>query len=129
MSITVKLIEQIFKNFKRKGLNVLLIDESKTSKYRIRDENKKRIPNDEAAALIISLRDGCEIHHKNYKTIINKKKPNVRKSEEVHDKASENNDEIDHRLIEIAENVLKGDISLSKSMELIKTSINNNLSY
>jgi hypothetical protein len=129
MPITLNLVEQIFNNFNRKGLRVLLIDESKTSKFKIRDENKKKIPKDEAAALIISLRDGFEIHYENYKTIINKKKPSMRKSEELHDNPTENNNEIDHRLIEIAENVLKGKISLSKSMVLIKTSINNNLSY
>ena len=129
MPITATIIDQIFKNFNRKGLSVLLIDESKTSKYKIRDANKKKIPKDEAAALIISLREGYEIYYKTYKTIINKRKSIKMKNEEFHDKISEKNDEIDHKLIEIAENVLKGNISLSKSMELIKTSINNNLGY
>ena len=62
MPITVKIIEQIFRDFNREELSILLIDESKTSKYKIRDETKRKIPKDEAAALIISLREGFEIH-------------------------------------------------------------------
>ena len=117
--ITLKLIEQIFKNFNRKGLSVLLIDESKTSKYKIRDENKRRIPKDEAAALIISLREGSEISYEKYKTFINQIKTNKMKSEEFHDKTNEFNEEIERKLIEIAENILNGSLSLSKSMELL----------
>jgi hypothetical protein len=122
MSITIKLIEQIFQNFTNKGLvKILLIDESRTSKYKIRDETKKKIPKDEASALIISLREGIEINYDDYKRVVRQTKPNKMKSEDSQDKLSKDNEEIDQRLIEIAENVLKGKLSLSKSMELIKS--------
>ncbi|MFX1308876.1 MAG: hypothetical protein ACFE8C_04200 [Promethearchaeota archaeon] len=126
--ITLKLIEQIFKEFKEERLRVLLIDEAKTSKYKIRDKARSKIPKDEAAALFISLRDGLEITHENYRTLINQKRLNRLKSEKFDKARVEDNEEIDHKLIEIAENVLKGNLSLSKSMELIKTSKSNNLS-
>jgi hypothetical protein len=122
MSITIMLIEQIFQNFNNKELvKILLIDESKTSKYKIRDETKKKIPKDEASALIISLREGIEINYDDYKRVMKQTKPNKMKSEDFQDKLSKDNEDIDQRLIEIAENVLKGELSLSKSMELIKS--------
>ncbi|MFX0040622.1 MAG: hypothetical protein ACFFCY_11270 [Promethearchaeota archaeon] len=119
--ITINLIEQLFKNFKKESFKLLLIDEARTSKYRIRDESRKKIPKDEAAALIISLRDGFEITYENYKTILNQKKKSKINKERLDNKFTGSNDEIDLKLIEIAENVLKGNISLSKSMELLKT--------
>jgi hypothetical protein len=120
MPITLNLIEQLFENFKKEMFRVLLIDESKTSKYRIRDTYRKKIPKDEAAALIISLRDGIEITYENYKTALKQKKIIRKKSQEFHNKSKVYNNEIDLKLIEIAESVLKGDLSLSKSMELLK---------
>ncbi len=126
MPITQKLIEEIFKNFNKEWLRVLLIDESKTSKYKIRDESKKKIPKDEAAALIISLRDGFEITSQNYQTIIKQKSHNKMKTEEFHENSVDDNEEIDQRLIEIAENVLLGNLSLSKSIKLIKMAKNSN---
>ena len=113
--IILKLIEQVFKNFDKNLLRVLLIDDSKTSKLIIRDINKKKIPKDEAAALIISLRDGVEISYDNYKTILTQKK-----SEKLHDKSIGLNEQSNLKLVEVAESVLKGSLSLSKSMELIK---------
>lgn len=120
MPITLKLIEQIFKNFNSENLRILLVDESKTSKYKIRDENKKKIPKDEASALIISLREGFEITYEKYKTVINQLKTNKMKSEEFHDKSDEYNEKIDLKLVEIAEDVLNGKLSLSKSMEILR---------
>ncbi len=118
--ITLNLIEQLFKNFKKEKFRILLIDESKTSKYKIRDENRKKIPKDEAAALIISLRDGSEITSKNYNIVLKQKRTNRKKSEEFHSKSTGYDHRIDLKLIEIAENVLKGNLSLSKSIELLK---------
>ena len=120
MKITLKLIEQIFKNFNNEMLKVILIDESKTSKYRIRDENKKKIPKDEAAALMISLRYGAEITYNKYEKVRKQIDENKIKNNEFHDKVTENYEGFDLKLIEIAENVLNGNLSLSKSMELIK---------
>ncbi len=120
MPITLKLIEQVFRHFNSENLRVLVVDESKTSKYKIRDENKKKIPKDEAAALIISLREGFEITYDKYKTVINQLKTNKMKSEEFHDKSDEYNEKIDLKLVEIAEDVLNGKLSLSKSMEILR---------
>ena len=126
MPITLNLIEQLFKNFKKAKFRILLIDESKTSKYKIRDENRKKIPKDEAAALIISLRDGSEITSKNYNTVLKQKRTNRKKSEEFHNKCTGYDHRINIKLIEIAENVLKGNLSLSKSIELLKAEEINN---
>ena len=120
MRITQKLIGEIFKNFNREFLKVLLIDESNTSKYKIRNDSKKKIPKDEAAALIISLRDGYEITSRNYQGIIKQKIHNKMKIEEVRENSVEVNEEINQKLIEIAENLLKGNLSLSRSIELLK---------
>ena len=126
MPITLNLIEQLFKNFEKEKFRILLIDESKTSKYKIRDENRKKIPKDEAAALIISLRDGSEITSKNYNTVLKQKRTNRKKSEEFHNKCTGYDHRINIKLIEIAENVLKGNLSLSKSIELLKAEEINN---
>ncbi|MFX0142610.1 MAG: hypothetical protein ACFE9C_00905 [Candidatus Hodarchaeota archaeon] len=121
MPITLNLIEQLFRTFKKDLFRILLIDESKTSKYRIRDIYRKKIPKDEAAALIISLRDGYEITYENYKTALKQKKSNRKQSEESHDKSKENENEFDLKVIQIAESILKGDLSLSKSIDILKT--------
>ncbi len=118
MLITLSLIEQLFANFKEKSFKVILIDESKTSKYAIRDENRKKIPKDEAAALIISLRDGFEITYDNYRTFLKNK--NTITNGEYYSKSTKYNNDLDSKLIEIAENIVKGKLSLSKSMELLK---------
>ncbi|MFW9969856.1 MAG: hypothetical protein ACFFDF_06620 [Candidatus Odinarchaeota archaeon] len=126
MPITFNLIDQLYTNFEKDTFKILLIDESKTSKHKIRDENKKKIPKDEAAALIISLRDGFEITYENYKTTLKLKGTNRKKNEECQNRFSGYNNKIDLKLIEIAENVLKGSLSLSKSMELLKA---DNINY
>jgi hypothetical protein len=118
MMITLNLIELLFINFKKERFRIILIDESKTSKYKIRDENNKKIPKDEAAALIISLREGFEITYDNYKLILKNK--NTIKNEEKYNKSAKFDNDLDYKLIEIAENILKGNLSLSKSMELLK---------
>ncbi|UCC20229.1 MAG: hypothetical protein JSV62_02790 [Promethearchaeota archaeon] len=126
MPITLKLIEKIFNDFNEERLRVLLIDEARTSKYRIRDDKEKKLPKDEAAALFISLREGIEITQDHFKTFIEQKRINKLKAKEFQVNPRENNEDIDHKLIEIAEDVLKGNLSLSKSIELIKSSKNNN---
>jgi hypothetical protein len=118
MPITIILIEQIYINLMEEKFRIILVDESKTSKYKIRDENKKKIPKDEAAALIISLRDGFEISYYNFKTVLKNK--NSIKNEEYSGKSARFNNDLDSKLIEVAENILKGNLSLSKSMELLK---------
>ncbi|MFX1418497.1 MAG: hypothetical protein ACFE9N_06215, partial [Promethearchaeota archaeon] len=126
MPISLKLIEKIFKYFNKERLRVFLIDEAKTSKYRIRDEAKKKIPKDEAAALFISLRDGIEITHENLNILLKQKRVNTLKSKEFQENSTEINEETSHKLIEIVEDILKGNLSLSKSIELIKSSKINN---
>ena len=117
MPITQNLIEQLFINIKENSFRIILIDESKTSKYKIRDESRKKIPKDEAAALIISLRDGFEITFDNYKTIL-KNNGNM-KNEKYYRKIARYNNEFDSKIIEIAEAILSGNLSLSKSRELL----------
>ncbi|MFX1570348.1 MAG: hypothetical protein ACFFCV_18460 [Promethearchaeota archaeon] len=119
MPITQNLIQQLFINIKENSFRIILIDESKTSKYKIRDENNKKIPKDEAAALIISLRDGFEITFDNYQAIL--KNNSTMKNEEYLSKTAKYNNDFDSKLIEIAEAILSGNLSLSKSIELLNT--------
>ena len=70
-STALELVSNLFTNFKkRKRIKVFLIDESKSSKIKIYDKRKK-IPKDEASALVLALRDGIEINNENYVKIFN----------------------------------------------------------
>jgi len=59
----VKKLYQIFKN--EKSINIYLVDESKSSKLKIRDK-RKGITKHEISALILALRNGIEVNESNY---------------------------------------------------------------
>ncbi len=101
----------IYKN--RENFKIYLIDETKSSKIKIQHAGKK-YPKDEASALILALRNGIEVNPNNFLNIFNQIKTK---------KLKELNNEINNgtmlRLREVAEKVLKGEISLSASVEML----------
>lgn len=110
-SICKDLITRIYDVFEnRKNLKIQLVNESKSSKIRIH-ENKRKIPKHEAAALVLSFRDGLEIKRNNFERII------IQNNENNNFKATCN----DKILEEIAEKVLNGELSLNKSTEMLKS--------
>jgi hypothetical protein len=123
-SICIDLINTIYDVFQGRGnLKIQLIDESKSSQIRIH-ENKRKFPKHEAAALILSFREGVEIQKNNFERIINHfqsesnpKSNNLETSKTI------------QILEEIAEKVLNGELSLNKSTEMLKGETFRNETY
>ena len=110
-SICMDLVENIYEVFKdRKNLKIQLIDESKSSRIKIH-ENKGRFPKHEASALILSFRDGVEIKMNNFER-------KIYQINENNNLKVINNIKI---LEEIAEKVINGELSLSKTTEKLKS--------
>jgi len=119
--ITLNLVSQIFNIPKyRKLTQVLLIDESKSSKIKLCDRSGKKIPKDEASALILALRDGIEVNQTNYIKIFNQIKSKKLRTNAFKKENFDNNNEITLNLREIAEKVLNDELSLSESVQMIK---------
>lgn len=115
--ITQDLLNRTFLVFSNiSNMKIYLIDESYTSKIKISNLGKK-FPKHEAAALILSLRDGFEVNYQNYNDIFKTKsfkKENFKRYNEGNSK-----DEL-HRFSKIAEEVIKGEKSFSESKNLIQ---------
>lgn len=119
--ITLNLVSQIFNIPKyRKLTQVLLIDESKSSKIKLCDRSGKKIPKDEASALILALRDGIEVNQTNYIKIFNQIKSKKLRTNAFKKENFDNNNEITLNLREIAEKVLNDELSLSESIQMIR---------
>jgi len=120
-SFTCELIENIFKFLHgRKNVNIFLINEYKSSKMRIIKKQKERnFTKDEISALILALRKGIEVHEKNYDPIYKQKGLNKLQNEGVFKRDFEKIDENINTIGEIAEKVLRGEISLKESTRLI----------
>ncbi len=119
LALTSELVNNIFSIYKnRENLKVYLIDETKSSKIRIQHEGK-RYPKDEASALILALRTGLEVNPNNFLKLFNQIKTKKLKVEELNNEIFEINNGTMLRLKEVAEKVLKGDISLSASVEML----------
>lgn len=120
-SFTYELIENIFKFLHgRKNVNIFLINEYKSSKMRIIKKQKERnFSKDEISALILALRKGIEVNEKNYASIYKQKGLNKLQNEGAFKRDFEKIDENIDMLGEIAEKVLRGEISLKESTRLI----------
>ena len=120
-SLTNDLIEDIFKLFHgRENINIFLINEYKSSKMRIIKKQKERIfSKDEISALILAFRKGIEVNEKNYDSIYQQKGINKLQNEGEFKRDFEKIDDIINTLGEIAEKVLRGEISLKESTRLI----------
>lgn len=120
LSLNSRLLEKIYYKFKeKKPIKFFLIDESKSSKYKIYTQDKKRIPSHEASALIIALRKGMEVEQTNIINLIKKFKSNDLKKNYF---KFENNIKLHESLNEIAEKVLRGEISINASIDMLDDS-------
>jgi len=120
LSLNFRLLEKIYHKINnKKSIKVFLIDESKSSKYKIYTQDKKRIPNHEASALIIALRKGLEVDQTNIIDLIKKFKSNDLKKKLF---KFENNNKLHESLNEIAEKVLRGEISINDSIDMLDDS-------
>ncbi|MFX1411038.1 MAG: hypothetical protein ACFFA6_11850 [Promethearchaeota archaeon] len=118
LPMTIELLNEICGAFEnRKKMRIFLIDESKSSKIKIQDNIKRRMSKHEVSALILAFRNGIEINDFN---II--KKNRFQKSNNTENKETRI-EEINESLIdlkEIIEKVLNNEISLSKSIRMLK---------
>jgi len=120
-SFTCELIENIFQFLHgRKNVYLFLINEYKSSKMRIIKKQKERnFSKDEISALILALRKGIEVSEKNYDSIYKQKGLNKLQNEGTFKMDFEKIGENINTLGEIAEKVLRGEISLNESTRLI----------
>ena len=117
LSLNFRLLEKIYHKFnKKKSIKIFLIDESKSSKYKIYTQDRKRIPRHEASALIIALRKGLEVDQTNIIDLIKKFKSNDLKKKIF---KFENNNKLHESLNEIAEKILSGGISINDSIDML----------
>jgi len=120
LSLNSRLLEKIYYKFKeKKSIKIFLIDESKSSKYKIYTQDKKRIPSHEASALIIALRKGMEVDQTNFIKLIKQFKSNHLKKRDF---KLENKYKLQEPLNEIAEKVLTGEISINDSIDILDDS-------
>jgi len=123
LDITYDLVKQIYSMFQnRKDLGVCLIDEFKSSQFRLpRNSIGKKFTKDEISALILAFRLGIDVRFDNYEDIFKQlrtKKLFIRKTEiEKH----ENHDEPLLSLEEVVEKVLSGKLTLSNAIEIINS--------
>jgi len=108
LTLNSRLLEKIYDKFNKKNsIKIFLIDESKTSKYKIHTQDKKRIPRHEASALIIALRKGVEVNQTNIIELIKNSKSNDLKKKFL---KLENDYKLHGQLNEIVKKVLTGEI-------------------
>ncbi len=120
LPLTHHLVSQIFSNFyNRKKIRIFLIDESKSSKIKICNEKGKKIPKDEASALILALRDGIEVNQYNYMKIFDQIKSRKLKTKTFMKENSNNCYDLTFNLKKLGENVLSGEFSLSRALEIL----------
>ena len=121
LDITYDLVKQIYIMFQnRKDLGVCLIDEFKSSQFKLsKNTIGKKFTKDEISALILAFRLGIDVRFDNYKEIFKQlrmKKLFIGKTEI---EKSENQDEHLLSLEEVVEKVLSGKLTLSNAIEII----------
>ena len=121
LDITYDLVKQIYIMFQnRKDLRVCLIDEFKSSQFKIsKNTIGKKFTKDEISALILAFRLGIDVRFDNYEDIFKQlrmKKIFIRKTKT---EKSENHDEPLLSLDEVVEKVLNGKLSLNNAIEII----------
>lgn len=117
LTLNSKLLEKIYDKFKeKKPIKFFLIDESKSSKYKIYTQDKKRIPSHEASALIIAMREGLEVDQTNIIDLIKNFKSNDLKKKIF---KFENDNNLHESLNEMAEKILIGEISINDFIDML----------
>jgi len=123
LNITYDLVKQIYIIFQnRKDLRVCLIDEFKSSQFRL-SGNKigKKFTKDEISALILAFRLGIDVRFDNYEEIFKQLRMKKLFTGKIEKEKSGNCDEPLLSLEEIVENVLNGKLSLSNAIEIINS--------
>ena len=123
LDITYDLVKQIYIIFQnRKNLRVCLIDEFKSSQFRLSGNTiGKKFTKDEISALILAFRLGIDVRFDNYEEIFKQlkmKKLFIRKTET---EKPENHDEHLLSLEDVVEKVLSGKLALSNAIEIINS--------
>jgi len=121
LNITYDLVKQIYVIFQnRKDLRVCLIDEFKSSQFKLSENTaSKKFTKDEISALILAFRLGIDVRFDNYEAIfeqLRKKKLFIGKTEK---EKSETQNEPLLSLEEVVEEVLNGKLTLSNAIEII----------
>jgi hypothetical protein len=120
LPLTIELLNQVYDHFGgRDSMKVFLIDESKSSKTKIKDLKKRIKTKHEVSALILALRKGVEINYSNYSKILGQfKKRELNSEHENHPTFAKLNDSsLD--LKGLIEKILNNQISLSHSSETL----------
>lgn len=113
------LLYEIFRLRERMtNCSIYIIDESKSSKIKVR-LNKKKFPKHEASALILAIREGIEIDQSNYLQTIKQNSPKGIKTQKINENYDRDNVFL-LTLRNLAEKLLKGEISLTESINQIK---------
>jgi hypothetical protein len=121
LQITINLIKKIFQDFNnRSKMKLYLIDESKSSKIKIQDIKKRTMTKHEISALILAFRNGIEINYtNNIENISISRLHNLNTMDNKEKHIEEINDSVIN-LRDIIRKVLINEISLSKSIEMLK---------
>lgn len=118
---TTDLVKEIFNIYKNRKKKIYLIDEAKSSKIKIYDNEKKSsMPKHEASALILALRDGIEINQNNYSKIFKQFKFSKLKEEGFNKEIFKKGNRMILTTQEIMQKVLSGKLSLSEAPEMTK---------
>lgn len=122
LSLTRDLVDKIYSIFSdEKDIRILLIDEFKSSKIKIHNgDRENKISKDEASALVLALRDGIEVTKSNYNLIFNQIKSRTLIKEDFKKEMLNKKSIFLEEIADIAEQVLNGDLALSKSSQMIK---------
>jgi len=119
LETTQNLVNRAFSTFSNiLNIKVCLIDESNTSKIKISNQGKK-FPKHEAAALILSFREGLDLNYQNHRTKFETNKANSLNRELLSRYIESYTKEYIVRFSKIAEEVIIGEKSLSESIKLI----------
>jgi len=115
----VDIISTIFRDEKK--MHILLIDEFKSSKIKISNKDKKhKISKDEVSALVLALRDGIEVTKKNYHLVFNQIKSRTLIKEDFKKVKLDEKSISLEKIADIVVQVLNGELSLSRSSQMIK---------
>jgi hypothetical protein len=121
LPLTLHLVSRIFNIFhNRKNMRIFLIDEFKSSKIKICNNLGKKMPKDEASALILALRNGIEVSQTNYINMVDQIKLKKLNKNIFRKENTENSFDLTRELRKIVENVLNGEYSLSRALEILQ---------
>ncbi|MFX1574001.1 MAG: hypothetical protein ACFFB0_14735 [Promethearchaeota archaeon] len=120
LSITIELVRSLYQLFKNeKFLKIYLVDESKSSKLKIRDI-KKGITKHEISALVLALRSGIEIKKSNYFKTLRQIRTEFSNSKKRNEENTIELKAVTSGLREIIKKILNDEISLIESYEFLK---------